>query len=149
MTLPMYKNFFKPEIIISYFGILPFFFIIIDLNLFSLFLPSLLKDFLIFYSLIIFSFIGAMRWEFSYIDQRIIVLYGFSPSLISTVLIIFNLLEVNQRFILLIISFLFILQLAIDFIICKFYKKEDSFFNFVRIPCTFCILLTIIYVIFV
>ena len=127
MTLPMYKNFFKPEIIISYFGILPFFFIIIDLNLFSLFLPSLLKDFLIFYSLIIFSFIGAMRWEFSYIDQRIIVLYGFSPSLISTVLIIFNLLEVNQRFILLIIFFLLILQLAIDFIICKFYKKEDSF----------------------
>jgi len=64
---------------------------------------------------------------FSYIDQRIIVLYGFSPSLISTVLIIFNLLKANQRFILLIISFLLILQVAIDFIICKFYKKEDFF----------------------
>jgi hypothetical protein len=145
----MHKNIFKLENIISYFGILPFFFIVIDLRLFGLITLNFIIDFSIFYSLIIFSFIGAMRWKFFYIQEKIIILYGFAPSIFSTILIILNLLEFDKRIILIMIIFLLTLQFFIDYIICKFHKIENLFFNYIRVPCTLCIVFSIIYIILV
>ena len=148
MFISILKN-INLQIIISYFGVFPFFFIFLDLYIFELFSINLLKDFLIYYILIIFSFIGAMRWNFSLNFNFVKTLYGFLPSLISTIIIIYNLLSYSKSLIFIAIFFFLTLQLIFDFIIYKSSKSERNFFFGVRLPVTLIVLINIIYIILV
>ena len=113
MFISILKN-INLQIIISYFGVIPFFFVFLDLYIFELFSINFLKDFLIYYILIIFSFIGAMRWNFSLNSNFAKTLYGFLPSLISTIIIIYNLLSYSKSLIFIAIFFFLTLQLIFD-----------------------------------
>ena len=137
------------QLLISYLGIFPFIFIFIDICFFHFFLIKVLKDFAIFYSLIIFTFIGSMRWNYQNDSSFYKVIYGFLPSLISVFLIILYLVEINNLIILLfILNFLFI-QLIFDYFFYKINSSEKFFFFYVRLPITFILLLNILYLIFV
>ena len=147
MHITILKNNYYLQSLISYLGILPFIFILIDLNVFSYFSIYFLKDFTIYYVLIIFSFIGAMRWNFDKQSNILKILYGFIPSLFSTILIFFNLLILNKNLILLCIVFLIIIQLIGDFIFYKKDIREKFIFQKIRIPITFIISIIMLYLI--
>ena len=95
---------------------------------------------MIFYSLIIFVFIGAVNWNLKKNISILIVLLGFIPSLVS-VLIILMFLYSYQVINYLII--LFIIQLVFDNFI---YIEQNSriIFYQLRIPLTFIVILYLI-----
>lgn len=140
---------FNLKFFISYLGILPFFFILLDFHITSLFIKDLLKEFAILYILIIFSFIGAMRWSFNENTNSLNILYGFFPSFLSTILISLYLLNYNKDKIFLIIFILFFFQLIGDYFFIKKNINEKIFFFKVRLPVTLFILINIFYLIFV
>jgi hypothetical protein len=138
------KN-FNFQILISYLGISPFIFIIIDLNIFNIFTISLLKEFVFFYLLLIFTFIGAMRWNFELKSNIYEVLFGFFPSLGATSLIIFFLFYYNINFILFIIIIFMSIQLLGDYFFLRYIDDQKLFFLKVRLPITLIIIFNIIY----
>ena len=135
---------FNIKVFISYLGIFPFVFSLLDLYLLNIFSVIFLKNFLIFYILIIFSFIGAMRWSFDENVSILKILYGFFPSLISTILVFFNLLDINKSFIYLVIIFFLTLQLICDFLYITTVQEKKYFFN-ARLPITIIILFNLSY----
>ena len=139
---------FDLQIFISYLGLSPYFFLIIDINLFNFFSESFLKNFTIFYSLLIFSFIGSMRWSFESIVNKYKIIYGFVPSLISTIIITLTLLDQNRNFILCLVVLCLFIQLIFDFIISK-NTFEILIFYIVRLPITFLLVFILFYFIFV
>ena len=137
------------QLSISYLGILPFIFVLVDHHIIKLFSLHFLKDFIIFYTLIIFTFIGAMRWDFDANSNYLNIIYGFCPSLISFFFIICNLLQFNKDLILSLILICLILQLIFDFIFYKIDHMEFFFYFYVRLPVTIMISLIFLYLIFV
>jgi hypothetical protein len=133
--------------LISYLGILPLILVFIDINIINFFKITLLKEFIFFYTLIIFTFIGAMRWNFYKNSNTLRILYGFIPSLISTFLIMFKLLNFNLLLGFLLVNLCLILQLFCDFIFCKKNDVEKHFFYTVRLPVTLILVLNIFYLI--
>ena len=51
------------QFVLSYFGLFPFLVILLDYFFFKILETNIVKDFLIFYSIIIFVFIGAVNWN--------------------------------------------------------------------------------------
>lgn len=143
------KNFFDLQFLISYLGICPFIYVLLDIIFLNIFSIELLKNFIIFYTFIIISFIGAMRWEYKKNSDLLSIFYGFVPSLFSTILIILNLLDFNKNLIFLFLFIFLNLQLLIDFIFYKKDANEAFFFLNIRIPLTTIIILIIFYLIFV
>ena len=144
----IYKH-FNYHILLSYFGILPFIFIVLDINIFNIFDINFLKDFIIYYSLLIFTFVGAIRWNFNNTLSLGELLCGFLPSLLSTILILINLLKFNQSLILFFIFILLFSQLFSDFLFYKKNIKEFFYFTKIRLPLTLLINCNIFYLIFV
>lgn len=137
------------QFIFSYLGMLPYIFIIIDINFNHIISVNILKEFLIFYTLLIITFVGAMRWSFSLSKPISYIVYGFIPSLISFILIIVNLLFDNQNLIFLLIFFTLMGQLIGDFIFSKINTEENFFYKTTRLPITFVIAFINFYFIFV
>jgi len=140
------KN-FNLKYIISYVGLLPYIYILLDLNFFNLLSLYFLKEFIIFYSLLIFTFIGAMRWYFYINTNSLITIYDFILSFASTILIFFILLNINKNLILSVVGIFFIFQLIGDYILYKKNKDEGNFFLNLRVPASFFILANIFYLI--
>ena len=98
-----------------------------------------MQDFLVYYSIIIFVFIGSTNWNLKEKISNKLIIYGFFPSLSSVVVILLNLYSYEVFFFIMII---FIFQLFIDnFIYVK--KSERKIFFLLRIPLTFIILLSL------
>ena len=76
------------QILISYLGLLPFIITILDKFFFNQFNPYILRDFCVFYSVIIFVFIGALNWNFGENISLMHFLMGFLPSLFSIFIIV-------------------------------------------------------------
>ena len=128
------------QLLLSYFGLLPFLFIILDKFFFNLFNPYLLKDFSILYSIIIFVFIGALNWDLAENVSLKKIIIGFYPSLFSVFVIILYLLSYDILFF---ITILFSCQLILD----KFlYKKqvEKKIYIILRVPLTLFIIISLI-----
>ena len=51
------------QYLLSYFGLIPYFFIIIDKYFFFQIKEEIIKDFLIYYTLLILVFIGSINWN--------------------------------------------------------------------------------------
>ena len=130
------------QFVFSYLGLLPFLIILLDNFFFRILNANIVKDFLIFYSIIIFVFIGAINWNLKKNISFIIVLIGFMPSF-SSVLIIIMFLNSYETINYLIV--LFIIQLISDGYI---YRKKNNRFVFykLRIPLTLIIIFSLIFI---
>ena len=128
------------QFLLSYLGLFPFLVILFDKFFFKLLDYNIVNDFSIFYSIIIFVFIGAINWNLKKNISILIVLIGFIPSLVSVLIILMFLYsyEVINYLI-----FLFIIQLIFDnFIYIE--KKSRIIFYQLRIPLTFIVILYLI-----
>jgi len=144
----MNLKYYNYHIIFSYLGLAPFIIAILDFHFFNIFYSNIIKDFIIYYNLLIFTFIGAMRWNFKNNQDFVEVLFGFIPSLFSTLILILNLIKFYQSFIILFICILLLIQLLIDFSINKENNKKFFFYK-IRVPLTLVIIILNFYIIFI
>ena len=125
------------QFVLSYLGLFPFLAILLDFFFFKILDSNIVKDFSIFYSLIIFVFIGAVNWNLKKNISLIIVFIGFMPSFVSVLIIVMFLYSYEVINYLII---LFIIQLILDNFIYR-EKNDRSIFYKLRIPLTITILI--------
>ena len=128
------------QFLLSYLGLFPFLVILFDKFFFKLLDYNIVNDFSIFYSIIIFVFIGAINWNLKKNISILTVLIGFMPSLASVLIIIMFLYSYEVINYLII---LFIIQLILDNFIYR-EKNDRPIFYKLRIPLTFIIILYLI-----
>ena len=130
------------QFVLSYLGLFPFLIILLNNFFFNILNINIVKDFSIFYSIIIFVFIGAINWNLKKNVPIIIVLIGFMPSLFSVLILIMFL---NSYEVINYLIFLFIIQLTVDSFI---YREKNSRFVFfqLRIPLTLTIIFFLIFI---
>ena len=130
------------QFVLSYLGLFPFLVILLDYFFFKILDSNVVKDFFIFYSLIIFVFIGAVNWNLKKKISLMIVFIGFMPSLISVFIIIMFL---NSYDVINYLIILFSIQLISDGFIYREKKNRFVFFQ-PRLPLTLTILLSLIFI---
>jgi hypothetical protein len=128
------------QFVLSYLGLFPFLVILLDYFFFKILNSNIVKDFFIFYSLIIFVFIGAVNWNLKKNISLIILLIGFMPSLASVLIIVMFLYSYDVINYLII---LFIVQLILDNFIYR-EKNDRPIFYRLRTPLTFIVILCLI-----
>ena len=128
------------QFVLSYLGLFPFLVILLDYFFFKIISSNIVKDFFIFYSLIIFVFIGAVNWNLKKNISLIILLIGFMPSLASVLIIVMFLYSYDVINYLII---LFIVQLILDNFIYR-EKNDRPIFYRLRTPLTFIVILCLI-----
>ena len=128
------------QFLLSYLGLLPFLVILFDKFFFKLLDFNIVNDFSIFYSIIIFVFIGAINWNLKKNISILIILIGFIPSLVSVLIILMFLYSYEVINYLII---LFIIQLMFDNFV---YIEQNSriIYYQLRIPLTFVVILYLI-----
>lgn len=136
-----YLNF---KYILSYLGVVPLSIIIID-NLFINNISKIIElDFIIFYLLIIFVFIGASNWDLNKSVSNHLVIYGFLPSLFASFVIIFNLYLFNKLYIIILELLLIWLQLISDYFIIY---RNLNYQTFIKLRLSLTLILTILTII--
>lgn len=130
------------QYLLSYFGLFPFLIVLSDKFFFKSLEYNIVNDFCIFYSIIIFVFIGAVNWNLKKNISLLVVSIGFMPSLASVVIIIMFLWSYEVINYLII---LFIIQLFLDSFIYR-EKNYRIIFYQLRIPLTFIVLLSLIFI---
>ena len=131
------------QYLLSYLGFIPYIIVIIDKYFFYLINEDIYKNFLVYYTILIIVFIGAINWNLKKKIGIFRALYGFIPSLFSTIVLILNQFNFSfySQFFLLIIFML--IQLICDrFII---YSKYTNIFYHLRLPLTLGISLSLIF----
>ena len=128
------------QFLLSYLGLSPFLVILFDKFFFKLLNFNIVNDVSIFYSIIIFVFIGAINWNLKKNISILTILIGFMPSLASVLIILMFLYSYEVINYLII---LFIIQLILDNFI---YIEQNSRYVFyqLRIPLTFIVILYLI-----
>ena len=131
-------NNIKLQSYIAYIGLIPALTVIFDLYFIGTLNEEIIRNFMIYYTIIIFTFIGAMIWDINVNGSVLITLYGTIPSLISFVLIVMNLIGFNYITIIQILITSLLLQLFFDSFV---YLKSNvvglrDFYYFVRFPVT-------------
>jgi len=133
------------QYVISYFGLIPYFFILlINKDIISFTEKEIVSDFIIYYTLIISVFIGSMNWNLQQKIPAHLVIYGFLPSIFAVIIIILNLLNYRNSILYLSLMTVLIAQLIFDYIIIFKNKKNNNVFYFLRLPLTTLIVLTLI-----
>ena len=130
------------QFLLSYLGLFPFLIILLDKFFFKFLDYNIVNDFSIFYSIIIFVFIGAINWNLKKNISILTVLTGFMPSLASVLIIIMFLYSYEVINYLII---LFIIQLFLDYFI-YIEKNSRVVFYQLRMPLTLIILLYLIFI---
>jgi hypothetical protein len=128
------------QFVLSYLGLFPFLVILLDYFFFKILETNIVKDFLIFYSIIIFVFIGAVNWNLKKNISLLIVFIGFMPSLASVLIIVMFLYSYDVINYLII---LFIVQLILDNFIYREKNYRPIFYR-LRTPLTFIVILCLI-----
>ena len=128
------------QFLLSYLGLSPFLVILFDKFFFKILNFNIVNDFSIFYSIIIFVFIGAINWNLKKNISILTIFIGFVPSLASVLIILMFLYSYEVINYLII---LFIIQLILDNFI---YIEQNSRYVFyhLRIPLTFIVILYLI-----
>ena len=127
------------QFLISYLGLVPFLIVITDKFFFHYFNSSIVDDFIIIYSLIIFVFIGAINWDLKKIMPVKLVIIGFLPSLIAVILLCMHLILYEVG--LIVIPFM-ILQFLVDHYFYKERSEREVYFK-LRLPLTICIVVSL------
>tara|TARA_B100000575_G_scaffold292316_1_gene300329 strand:- start:361 stop:792 length:432 start_codon:yes stop_codon:yes gene_type:complete len=143
----MYQK-FNIQYVISYLGLTPYLFLIIDKYFFFQIKEHFLENFLIYYTLIIFVFIGSINWNLNVKVKNYIAVYGSLPSFISVIIIILNLLEFSTFLSIFLIIFFISFQLILDYFLIYSETKNKKPYYFLRLPLTFFIITVLIFSIF-
>ena len=129
------------QYVLSYFGLIPFFILIFDKYFLYKIKEEIVISFLIYYILIIFVFVGSINWNLKVKLKLHIIIYGFLPSLFTTIIIAVNFYYFNQLFILLAIIVLILIQLLADYLIIYMDDINKHSFFYLRLPLTLIIIL--------
>ena len=135
------------QYIISYFGLIPYIYLLIDKYLFLNIEEEILYNFILYYTLIISVFIGSINWNLQSKVPNHLIIYGFIPTVYSLILIILNLYSYNIKILFLLSIILLISQLFFDFILIFANLKNKKVFYFLRLPLTILICLILIIII--
>ncbi len=136
------------QYIISYFGLIPYIYLLIDKYLFLNIEEEILYNFILYYTLIISVFIGSINWNLQSKVPNHLIIYGFIPTVYSLILIILNLYSYNIKILFLLSIILLISQLFFDFILIFANLKNKKVFYFLRLPLTIFISLNLIILVF-
>ena len=134
----MIKN-INLQFLISYLGLVPFLIGIANKFFFHYLNTSIVDDFIIIYSLIIFVFIGAINWDLKKIMPVKLVIIGFLPSLIAVILLFMHVMLYEVGLIVIIFIFL---QFLVDNYFYKETSEREVYFK-LRLPLTICIVLSL------
>ena len=134
----MIKN-INLQFLISYLGLVPFLIAIADKFFFNYLNTSIVDDFIIIYSLIIFVFIGAINWDLKKRMPVKLVIIGFLPSFIAVILLCMHLMLYEVG--LIVITFM-ILQFLVDNYFYKETSEREVYFK-LRLPLTICIVVSL------
>ena len=126
---------FLIQCLISYLGLLPYFYLLIDLYFIEMLSPEIIYDVMLYNTLIIFTFIGAINWDFKK-NNIIYTIYGFIPSLIAFFIMVLNVLNYEKYFLFSAIIIFLLLQLFIDYLLYLNKKISSSVIHYLRIPVT-------------
>ena len=126
---------FLIQCLISYLGLLPYFYLLIDLYFIEMLSPEIIYDIMLYNTLIIFTFIGAINWDFKK-NNIIYTIYGFIPSLIAVFIMVLNVLNYEKYFLFSAIIIFLLLQLFIDYLLYLNNKISSSVIYYLRIPVT-------------
>ena len=126
---------FLIQCLISYLGLLPYFYLLIDLYFMEMLSPEIIYDIMLYNALIIFTFIGAINWDFKK-NNIIYTIYGFIPSLIAFFIMVLNVLNYEKYFLFSAIIIFLLLQLFIDYLLYLNNKISSSIIHYLRIPVT-------------
>ena len=126
---------FLIQCLISYLGLLPYFYLLIDLYFIETLSPEIIYDIMLYNTLIIFTFIGAINWDFKK-NNIIYTIYGFIPSLIAFFIMVLNVLNYEKYFLFSAIIVFLLLQLFIDYLLYLNNKISSSVIYYLRIPVT-------------
>ena len=126
---------FLIQCLISYLGLLPYFYLLIDLYFIEMLGPEIIYDIMLYNTLIIFTFIGAINWDFKK-NNIIYTIYGFMPSLIAIFIMVLNVLNYEKYFLFSAIIIFLLLQLFIDYLLYLNNKISSSVIYYLRIPVT-------------
>ena len=132
------------QYIISYLGLIPYIYSLIDKYIFLKIEEEILFNFILYYTLIISVFIGSINWNFKKKVPNYLIIYGFLPSVYSLILIILNLYLYNIKILILLSVIFLITQLFFDFFLIFINLKNKKFFYFLRLPLTILISLILI-----
>ena len=132
------------QYIISYFGLIPYIYLLIDKYLFLNIEEEILYNFILYYTLIISVFIGSINWNLQSKVPNHLIIYGFIPTVYSLILIILNLYSYNIKILFLLSIILLISQLFFDFILIFANLENKKVFYFLRLPLTILISITLI-----
>ena len=131
---------------ISYLGLLPYTFFLSDLYIFKLIDPNIIINMIIFNTIIIYTFIGAIHWQWLKKNgSTIYTIHGFIPSLVSFFITILTLLEFEKEYLLVCLIMFLLIQLALDFLCYLNEKLDHKVIYFLMIPITtsLCVILII------
>ena len=135
------------QYIISYLGLIPYIYLLIDKYLFLKIEEEILYNFILYYTLIISVFIGSINWNLQSKVPNHLIIYGFIPTVYSLILIILNLYSYNIKILFLLSIILLISQLFFDFILIFANLENKKVFYFLRLPLTILISITLIIII--
>tara|TARA_Y100001960_G_C14660115_1_gene820349 strand:- start:506 stop:931 length:426 start_codon:yes stop_codon:yes gene_type:complete len=139
----MFKK-IKLQYIFSYLGIVPYILVLLDKYIFLQLEEEIIFDFIIYYTLTICVFIGAINWDLQKEIPRYKVIYGFLPSLYTVIIIILNLYSYNIKILFFLLILLLIIQLFFDYFLNFNNSINSQPFFFLRIPLTIFIILTLL-----
>ena len=131
------------QYVISYLGLFPFIFILLNKYYFFLINEEISHNFIIYYCNIIIVFIGAINWNLDKKINNLKVIYGFIPSLFALTITILNLYNYNINNLIITIMLFYFLQLFCDYFFLYKYKTNKSSFTYLRMPLTIFIIISI------
>ena len=134
----MIKN-INLQFLISYLGLVPFLIALANKFFFHYLDTSIVDDFIIIYSIIIFVFIGAINWDLKKRMPVKLVITGFLPSLIAVILLFMHLMLYEVGLIVIIFIFL---QFLVDNYFYKETSEREVYFK-LRLPLTICIVVSL------
>ena len=135
------------QYIISYLGLIPYIYLLIDKYIFLRIEEEILLNFILYYTLIISIFIGSINWNLQKKIPNHLIIYGFIPTVYSLILIILNLYSYNIKILFLLSIILLIAQLFFDFILIFANIRNKKVFYFLRLPLTVLISLILIIIV--
>ncbi len=135
---------FNLQYLFSYLGLIPFIFIIFNKYFLLQINQEISNNFVVYYSILIIVFIGALNWNLDEKVSNLKIIYGFLPSLFGVCVIIMNLYTYDFDIIINILILFFMLQLGFDYFFINLKKFNKDPFLFLRLPLTILITLSLI-----
>ena len=134
------------QYLISYLGSFPFFLVIFNKYLFLLIKNETSIQFIIYYTLIIVVFIGAINWNLNERINNLIVIYGFIPSLFAVIIIFLNLYGIESSALIFTLIFFISMQTFVDFFYIYSKRVNKYPFYYLRLPLSIFMIIVLFFI---